>query len=72
MFKIEKASPEEFNARKRVSWPFKDMSVGDVVRIDDPELASKAQIVCHAHGKHAGMKFKTKTTYGVLNIYRVQ
>jgi hypothetical protein len=70
MFKIEKAAPEEVGAFERVSWPFKDMSVGDVVRIEDPAFQSKAQVACHVHGRQSGMKFKTKTIGGVLSIYR--
>ncbi len=72
MFKIEKAAPDEINVSERVSWPFKDMVVGDVVRVDDPALQSRAQVACHVYGRQSGMKFKTKTLSGVLSIYRTE
>jgi hypothetical protein len=71
MFKIEKAADGEIDAYERISWPFKEMSVGDVVRIDDASLQYKAQVACHVQGKKVNMKFKTKTLNGILNIWRV-
>jgi hypothetical protein len=71
MFKIEKATAFENKIADRISWPFRDMSVGDVVRIDDKKLQPKAQVMCHVYGRLDGMKFKTKTIDGQLNIWRI-
>jgi hypothetical protein len=73
MFKIQKA---ESVTRKlsdkphRISWPWKDMGVGDMVEIADPAIASKAQIRCHVYGKLNGLKFSTQTIDGVLHVWR--
>jgi hypothetical protein len=74
MFEIERAEdgiprPQH---KPRIRWPWKDMSPGDVVKISDPALVTKAQINCHNYGRQAGMRFSTRTIEGVLHVYRVK
>ena len=68
--KIEKGIeiPETY---ERVSWPFKDMEVGDCVRFEQKELAYKARNQAHVYGEKTGKKFVTKTMAGVLHIWRI-
>jgi hypothetical protein len=44
---------------KRISWPWKDMDVGDQVNIP-LELAGRAQTACHVYGRGVDKKFKSK------------
>ena len=44
---------------KRVSWPWKDMEVGDRVVIP-LDFAGRAQTSCHVYGRGTDKKFKTK------------
>jgi hypothetical protein len=73
MFEIERAEnglPQM--PTPRIKWPWKDMRPGDVVKISDQVLASKAQINCHTYGNKFGKKFATRTIGGVLHVYRVE
>ena len=56
----------------RVSWPWKNMCVGDEVTITDPLMVAKAQINAHTYGRQAGMKFTTRTVDGALKVWRVE
>lgn len=74
MFKIEKSAsvppPPERPKRERVNWPWKNMAVGDFVKIEDLDIARKAQVNCHVYGRYAGASFSTKTINGVLHVWR--
>ena len=75
MFEIQKSDDATIrvaDAQKRVSWPWKQMSVGDMVRVDDKALIPRAQAYCHVYGRQAGVKFSTQTIHGVLHIWRVE
>ena len=74
MFNIEKAGSGTqpiHKAKERVSWPWKNMDVGDLVRIGEPELMAKAQVSCHLYARAACMKFTTRQIDGVLHVWRV-
>ena len=49
---------EKLDSRK-MAWPFKDMSVGDVVEFP-PELASRAATAASGYGASYNMKFKRR------------
>lgn len=56
----------------RVSWPFKDMLVGDVLNIYG-DITDRASVMCHVYGKSSGMKFKTrKQKDGTLSVQRIK
>jgi len=74
VFNIEKGQmpPEQAREKgKAIKWPWKDMEVGDLVRIDDKSIMQKAQVYCHAYGRPIGYKFKTQTIDGVLHVWRI-
>ena len=73
MFKIERGASVSAPPKRRASikWPWRDMQVGDLVKIDDPKLRPRAQVCCHVYGRGAGMKFRTETIDGVLHVWRV-
>ena len=73
MFKIEKgvSLDECYDGGVRISWPWKDMEVGDSV-LFGPELAYKAQTRCHVHGKQSGMKFQTRKVDGGIRVWRIE
>ena len=50
-------------------WPFKSMSVGQVLSFTD----KRAQVYCHVYGKTAGFRFRTRTDRrtGILYIKRI-
>lgn len=54
-------------------WPFKIMSVGQVVEIDS-SMANRGQSYAHQYGRKYGMKFKTKRrkSDGALFVKRVE
>jgi hypothetical protein len=81
---ITKASPQEYarmtrrastSARTdaRVSWPFKDMHIGDRVVID-PKLAKRAQTAVHVYAARVGKRFKTEARGrgGALVVMRTE
>lgn len=43
----------------RVSWPWKDMDVGDQVVIP-PQYSNRGQVGCHVYGRGTRKKFTTK------------
>lgn len=43
----------------RMTWPFKDMKIGDVVEFP-PELASRAATTASGYGSSYNMKFKRR------------
>ncbi len=53
---------------KRLSWPFKDMAVGDVVVFSD-ERKSMAASTAHGYGRSCGMKFKTRKDPETGDVY---
>lgn len=44
----------------RISWPWKDMDVGDQVVIPS-SMAGRGQVSAHVYGRGQGKSFKTKT-----------
>ena len=68
MFEIEKGIPVSV---ARMSWPFKDMEVGDSVLFEDPLIAKKAQTHCHVHGAQSGRKFATRKEGNGIRVWRV-
>ena len=69
MFEIEKNVPAP--SGDRVSWPWKDMAVGDSVLFDDPDISLKAQVRCHAYGSVFGAKFKTRKEGDGIRVWRI-
>ena len=73
MFQIERAGKVDQPLKpKRIEWPWRNMQPGDVVKINDANLAAKAQVNCHVYGRTTGMIFKTKTIDGVLHVKRIE
>lgn len=72
-FEIQKAgSYDETGSDNRVSWPWRNMGVGDRVEIP-AELASRAQTGCHVYGYAQHKKFKTrKQKDGSLMVTRTE
>ena len=73
MFKIDKGISLDdcSNAGPRISWPWKDMDVGDSVLFDDDLMGKKAQTNCHVYGKLSGKKFSSRMTNEGMRIWRV-
>ena len=78
MFNIERNAslkapgPKDSNAMGRISWPWKDMNVGDLVKIDDVKIIHKARANCNIYGNPIGKKFTARTIDGVLHVWRVK
>lgn len=78
MFNIEREPtikpprPKHREGAVRIVWPWKDMNVGDLVRINDPEIIHRARMNCHNYGHANGLKFTAKTIDGVLHVWRVK
>ena len=72
-FEIKKAgSWDETKMDERVSWPWRNMEVGDMTTIPD-HLVERAQVGCHVYGKARGKKFKTrKQSDGTLAVWRTE
>lgn len=74
MFEILKPSQqgeaEQVNQTTRVKWPWRNMEIGDLVKVSDKDLAAKAQSRAHVYGMPYGKKFATKTIGGVLHVWR--
>ena len=68
MFNIEK-NVEVADVTDRVSWPWRNMDIGDSV-LFGPDLAAKAQLRCHVYGYKYGMKFVTRKVDGGLRVWR--
>ena len=56
----------------RVSWPFKDMQIGDRVSIE-PKMVKKAQTAVHVYAARVGKRFTTQTSAkdGSLLVLRI-
>ena len=73
MFKIESAAETVMPPKQDNVWPWKNMKVGDLVRIHEKELARKAPVSAHNYSKQkSNMKFVTKTIDGVLHVWRTE
>lgn len=57
--------------KKRVSWPWKGMEVGDSVFIG-AELSGKAQASCHVYGHFCGKKFTTRKEGDGVRVWRIE
>lgn len=73
MFEIQKAEnvkikPED--NQNRISWPWKDMGIGDMVKISDPIIARKAQVNCYVYGAKSGKKFSAQKIDGAMHVWR--
>ena len=57
----------------RVSWPFKDMQIGDRVSIE-PKMVKKAQTAVHVYAARVGKRFTTQTSAkdGSLLVLRIE
>jgi len=73
MFTIEDGRDSMATEGPRTNWPWKDMAVGNLVKIgDDMGVDRKyAQINCHVYGNSAGKAFRTRTIDGVLHVWRI-
>jgi hypothetical protein len=76
MFEVWKPSDQAAagyrKPKERIRWPWKDMKVGDMVRIKDKEIAKKAVTRAHVYGRPHGITFRTQTINGVLHIWRLK
>lgn len=68
--KIEKNIPLS-SSKDRISWPWKDMDIGDSVLFEDDAIASKAQTNCHVYGHQSGKKFASRKVDGGVRIWRI-
>ena len=57
MFKISETNKEPVI---RISWPFKNMEIGQKIEIDDRQWWSKAVTTAHITGRQKNMKFITR------------
>ena len=51
---------DDFDFKIRCDWPFKHMDIGQTVRFEHPDYASKAQGAAHTPGQKNGKKFQTR------------
>ena len=68
-YKFDEVFPEDGNVR--IDWPFKEMLVGQTVRLTDPIMVSKGQQYAHTFGGEKNRKFKTRKKDGALYVMRV-
>lgn len=70
--RAERLHPENRAQTMRTVWPFKDMEVGDKVRLP-AVLAKKAQTAAHVYGSRAGKRFisTTERGTGILTVTRI-
>lgn len=70
-FEIIRAKESEVPDRsERISWPWKDMGVGDSVVIPG-SFKGKAQTSAHVYGRTCGKKFSTKSVRNGLLVERL-
>lgn len=74
MFEIHKPNSEAAMSapKARIDWPWKRMEIGDMVKINDANLLTKAQVNCHVYGRLTMKKFSTKKIDGVLHVWRLE
>jgi hypothetical protein len=73
MFEIERLSEQTVAPKpERINWPWKNMEVGDLVRITDPQMICKAQVSCHVYRRFTEKKFQTRTIDQVLHVWRIE
>lgn len=76
MFEVWSPSDQDASGyrkpKERIRWPWKDMKIGDMVRIKDKEIAKKAVSRAHGYGIHRGLEFRSQTINGVLHIWRLK
>lgn len=70
--RAERLHPENRAQTMRTVWPFKDMEIGDKVRLP-AVLAKKAQTAAHVYGSRAGKRFisTTERGTGILTVTRI-
>lgn len=61
--------PEDGNTR--IDWPFKEMLIGQTVKLTDPIMVSKGQQYAHTFGNEKKRKFKTRKKDGALFVMRL-
>jgi hypothetical protein len=71
--RLERMRPDTRSLATRMKWPFKDMEIGDVVRIP-AVLAKRAQTAVHVYGARMGKRFATANERGtgVLTVTRLR
>lgn len=71
--RLERMRPDTRSLATRMKWPFKDMEVGDVVRIP-AVLAKRAQTAVHVYGARMGKRFAStgERGTGILTITRLR
>lgn len=70
-FEIIRAGSSQESPESRVSWPWKNMNVGDMVIIED-QLRGRAQVSVHVYARGSGKKFKTKKHKNGLLVERLK
>lgn len=70
-FNIVRAENSEPKQPKRISWPWKDMNVGDYVMIPS-EVKGRAQVGVHVYGRTCGKVFTTKSEGDQLKVTRIE
>jgi hypothetical protein len=53
-----------------IDWPFKEMLVGQTVKLTDPKMVKKGQVYAHSFGHRKNRKFKTKRVGDFLFVKR--
>lgn len=71
--RLERMRPDTRSLATRMKWPFKDMEVGDVVRIP-AVLAKRAQTAVHVYGARMGKRFAStgERGTGILTVTRLR
>jgi hypothetical protein len=69
MFNIEKNVKN--NSIERMSWPWKDMDIGDSVLFEEKSLARRAQNNCHVYARNSGKKYMTRKEGDGIRVWRV-
>ena len=71
--RLERMRPDTRSLATRMKWPFKDMEVGDVVRIP-ATLAKRAQTAVHVYGARMGKRFAStgERGTGILTVTRLR
>lgn len=70
-FKIRNDIPVPAGRKLVISWPWKDMKVGDSIVIGDYDLMLLARNSAHVYGSRVKKRFTTKKIGSELVIWRV-
>jgi len=68
-YRFDEEFPE--NDSVWIDWPFKEMLVGQTVKLSDPRMVERGQKYAHSYGRAKNRQFKTRKMGDFLFVKRV-